>query len=283
MTESAVDLRRVRVGVEINGRMSWFENKPDANSIRLRISGTKYANALKNECTVTVSGLNRDSRDFLLTETSPFNQNKTPKSIVVEAGRVSTGLQRIYVGDIVTAIPSAPPDVDIQLSAQTKSSQAGNIISVSGLAMQSLSSIANRVAQEIGVGLDFQATNKQIANYVYSGGALGQVKKLQEAGGVRAFIDDEILYVKNLGSSLAGKMRVLNMNSGLVGIPKATEKGVEVDFLIDGPVSLGGSIKLDSKINKALNGLYTIDQLKFDIDTHGDAFFYKATCTRMQQ
>ena len=63
-------------------------------------------------------------------------------------------------------------------------------------------------------------------------------------------------------------------------IPKATEKGVDVTYLIDGESSLGGMLRLDSKYNPALNGDYIIEQLKFDIASHDDPFFYQATCKR---
>ena len=71
------------------------------------------------------------------------------------------------------------------------------------------------------------------------------------------------------------------MNSGLVGLPKITEKGVDVTFLIDGESALGGLLRLDSKFNKAASGDYTIDQLKFEVASHDDPFFYVATCTRL--
>lgn len=276
-----IDFRRTRVGIEINGQIQWYENTFEQQSLRIRASGTKYANPLQNECQVTITGLNSQSREFLLTETSPFNKNKTPKRLIIEAGRDSTGYHQVYIGDIVSAIPSPPPDVDVQLDAKSENTQAGNIISVSGRALQKLSQIADRVARDLGIGLDFQATDKNIANYTFSGAAIKQVQKLQQAGDVRAFIDDRILYVKDLRKGLAGKMRVLNRDSGMVGLPRATEKGVEVDMLIDGETALGGTLRIDSKFNKPLNGDYSIDQLKFDIDTHGDAFFYTAISTRL--
>jgi hypothetical protein len=71
------------------------------------------------------------------------------------------------------------------------------------------------------------------------------------------------------------------MDSGLVGIPKATEKGLDVTFLIDRETRLGGLIRLDSRMNKPLNGDYVIDQLKFDVATHEDPFFYQAQCSRL--
>ena len=44
-------------------------------------------------------------RNYILTETSPFNKNKTPKKLIIEAGRVSTGTARLFVGDITASSP----------------------------------------------------------------------------------------------------------------------------------------------------------------------------------
>lgn len=271
-----VDLRRIRLGIEVSGRINWYEGE----GWNIRVSGTKYANPTQNECTAVIKGLSTTTRDFILTETSPFNSNKTPKRLLVEVGRISTGLFRIFTGDITSTEPGSPPDVDITIKANTQSAQAGNVVAVSGGEMTKLSGISQRVADELGVGMDFQATDKLISNFSFSGAALRMVNLLQEAGGVRAFIDDDSLIVKDYDKALNGRVKVLNMNSGMVGIPKGTEKGVDVTFLIDSESLLGGMIRLDSKFNKALNGDYKIAQLKFDAATHEDPFYYTATCTR---
>lgn len=271
-----VDLRRIRVGVEVSGRLNWYEGE----GWNIKASGTKYANPLQNDCTVTIKGLSTQTRDFILTETSPFNSNKTPKRLVLEVGRVSTGLFRVFVGDITSVEPSSPPDVDITIKAKTQSAQAGNVVALSGGEKSKLSAVAQRVADEIDVGLDFQATDKLISNFSFSGAALQMVNLLQDAGGVRAFIDDDILVVKDQDKALAGRSKLVSMSTGMVGIPKGTEKGIDVTFLIDSESLLGGSIQLESKFNKALNGSYTIAQLKFDVSTHDDPFYYTASCTR---
>lgn len=268
------DLRRIRFGIEISGRINWYEG------LRVRAGGTKFANAQQNECTLTVSGLSMSTRDHLLTETSPFNSNRTPKRLIIEVGRVSTALFRIFIGDIVSAEPSAPPDVDVIIKAKTQSAQAGNVVAIASGPISKLSAISQRVADEIGLGLDFQALDKNISNFSYTGAALKMVNLLQDSGGVRAFIDDETLIVKNYGSALSGRIRILGADTGMVGIPKATEKGLDVTFLIDSESLLGGMIRLDSKMNKSLNGDYVIDQLKFDVASHEDPFFYSATCSQ---
>ena len=270
-----VDRRVIRVGIEISGQINWYDG------LRVKASGTKYANPLQNDCTVTISGLSMAVRDRILTDTSPYNPSPTPRRLIIDAGRESYGTFRLFIGDITSAEPGPPPDVDLVIKAKTENAQAMNVAAVSFGATSQLSSIAQQTAKEIGVGLLFEAAEKSIANWSFTGPALKLVRRLEEMGSVRAFIDDDLLIVKDMGSVIRGAVRVLNLDSGLVGIPKATEKGLDVTFLIDRETKLGGMLRLDSRMNKALNGDYSIDQLKFDVATHEDPFFYQAQCTRL--
>lgn len=270
-----VDRRVIRVGIEIAGRINWYDG------LRVKASGTKYANPLQNDCSLTISGLSMVVRDRLLTDTSPYNPSPTPRRLIIDAGRESYGTFRLFIGDITSAEPGPPPDVDLVIKAKTENAQAMNVAAVSFGASARVSNIAQQVAKEIGVGLLFEAADKSIANWSFTGPALKLVRRLEEMGSVRAFIDDDLLIVKDMGSVIRGAVRVLNLDSGLVGIPKATEKGLDVTFLIDRETKLGGMLRLDSRMNKALNGDYSIDQLKFDVATHEDPFFYQAQCTRL--
>jgi len=68
-----IDKRIVRVGIETNGAIKYYEG------LNITANGTKYGNANQNECEVKISNLDKATRDFILTETSPFNLNRTPK------------------------------------------------------------------------------------------------------------------------------------------------------------------------------------------------------------
>lgn len=270
-----LDLRRIRVGVEISGAIQWYEG------MRIRASGTKYASPVKNDCTITISGLKRETRDYLITETSPFNANRTPKRVILEVGRVSTGLFRLFIGDIVSVEPSSPPDLDLVIKAMTHASQSGKIVSTSGTSQARLSALSQKVASDLGLTLEFDAEDKNVASYAHSGSALAQVEKLAEAGGVAAYIDDNKLVVKKLGRPLSGRTRILNKDSGMVGVPKTTEKGITVQFLIDPESAVGGGLSIQSKINPAVTGDYVINQLKFDVASHDTPFFYTALGGRL--
>lgn len=273
-----IDLRTIRVGVEVNGKIHFYQS---IDGMRIRATGTKKANASQNECTVLLSGLREETRDFLITETSPFNKSPHPRRISLEVGRVSLGLTQIFVGDIVSAEPSSPPDVDLEIKAKTGFSNNLNVVSHASGPLTQLSQLSEEVAQRLGVGINFQATDKRVSGFQYSGGAMGLVSRLSESGGVRAFLDDGVLMVQDRDRATEGRIKVLNMNSGMVGIPKLDEKGLKVTYLIDGASSLGGLLRLESKFNKSANGDYRIDQLGFEVASHEDPFFYHAICSRL--
>lgn len=273
-----IDLRAIRVGVEVNGQMHYYQS---VDGMRIKASGTKQANPTQNECKVTLSGLKAETRDFLITETSPYSKSSSKKRLTLEVGRVSMGLTQIFAGDIVAAEPSSPPDVDLELKVKTGFSSNLTVVSHSSGPMVPLSRLAQETSQQLGMNINFQATEKLVSGFQYSGGSLGMVARLAEAGGVRAFIDDGTLFVQDRDKPTEGRIKVLNLNSGMVGIPKIDEKGLKVSYLIDGEAPLGGLLRLESKFNKAANGDYKIDQVGFEVASHEDPFFYHAVCSRL--
>lgn len=272
---STLDPRRIRIGVEVSGSIRYYEG------FKVRASGTKFADPTQNDCTVRITGLSRDTRDYLLTETSPFNKNRTPKRIIVEVGRVSSGLSTLFVGDITSAEPTSPPDIELTLKAKTASASANELVSRSAGALAQLSNIARGVATDLGLALIFEALDRQIPNYSHTGSALAQVERLRQVGGVSAFVDDSSLIVKDRLKALSGAVRELDLDSGLVGLPKATETGAKITFLVDGGATLGGTLRVRSKFNPPLSGDYRIEQLAFDVASHEDPFFYTAVGVRL--
>lgn len=269
--------RIVRIGLEIDGALRWYEG------LRIKATGTKFASEIQAEATVTVSGLSVETRNLLLTETSPFNYYQTPRRLYLDAGRESGAMFRVFEGDIVSSEPGQPPDLDVTLRAKTAHAFAQQVVSKSYGVKAALSVIAADVASSMGLALRFEATDKQISRHAYIGPARDQVRALAQMGGVTAFVDGQTLVVKNDESLRRGNVRILNQNSGMVGLPKPTALGCDATFTIDGEALIGGGLKIESQFYRAANGTYIIEQLKFDIETHGDAFFYTAICRRAQQ
>jgi hypothetical protein len=264
----------VRFSVEINGRLKTYEG------LNIEASGTKFANANQNECEIKVTNMDKATRDYILTETSIFNANRTKKRMILEAGRVSTGYATVYVGDIAGATIGQPPDITLTLKGLTGKDAKGKGVSKSQPSTAKLKNIAAAAAKDMGVTLDFQAKDKDISNYAYTGGAAGEVDELGNAGEVDAYLDDDKLIVKDQHVALTGKMRVLNIDTGMIGIPEITEKGIKVKFLLDNVTTLGGGLKIESVLNPAINGVYVIYKLGFEIASRDTPFYWIAEAIR---
>ena len=266
-----LDPRLISVTVNVNG-----VNKTYSQGLAIVATGTKYGNALQNEAEITLTNLDKATQDYLLTVTSPYNKNTTPKIVSLYAGRQSYGTALIYSGNIVRSSVSQPPDIGVTLKCLTGNFYKGNILTRNQPGAASLSQISKQIAQDTGTILSFQATDRQIANYQFAGPALNQVGQLGSMGNVNAFVDDNTLVVKNAFVPRTGSVRVLNSSTGMIGIPEFTEQGIRVKFLVDNKTQLGGGLQIESSVYPAINGLYTIYKLGFNITSRDVPFYYIA-------
>lgn len=271
-----LDPRIVKVSIQIGDQLKTYEG------LYVTISGTKYANPIQNECEIKITNLSRETRDYLLTETSPFQPGGSKrKQVIVEAGRVSTGTAVIFKGDIVSSVGGQPPDIELTLKAQTANFHKGTMVSKSKGPSSSLRSIARQSAETLGLTLDFQAQDKQVSNYQHAGAATREIDKISSAGAVSVYIDDDRLVVKDVFLPLTGKTRILNIDTGMVGIPEFTEQGIKVKFLLDTVTTLGGALDIESQTNPAANGRYVIYKLAFEISSRDTPFYWVAEGKRV--
>lgn len=243
-------------------------------------SGAKFVDVTQNECSLQIGNLSRQLRNALATNLTPFDYNQQRKSMQVWAGRVSTGMFLRYQGDIISAVPSQPPDIIMNIRSKTMQFFKNDIVAQSYAVTAPLSQIAGDVAKVLGLNLKFEATDRNISNYAYSGSAAGQVQRIGTLGPVDTYVDDGTLVCKNKGVALANASHVLSTDSGMIGQVELTEYGVRVKCLLSPGVQLGGTLTLQSVQNPSLNGDYTIYRTGFEIATRDVAFYDVIEATR---
>lgn len=264
----SMNKRLIRVSVQVGGQMVIYSSSDGMN---ISVSGTKYASPTKNECSITLMNIKEDTRNQLLTNKSGV--------VSVEVGREDTGYFMVFQGDIVEVISTSPPDVALTIHANTAANASYKVVSKAYTPSAMLSTIAQGVATDMGLTLDFQAKDKKITNFYHNGPASSQIQKLEETGGITVYVDDGKLMVQDSKAALKGRIKILNKDSGMVGIPTITTdgqgtSGIEVAYIIDGESVLGGLLRIESKYNPAANGDYSIQQLGFSASSHGDEFIY---------
>lgn len=274
----AFDDRLIKIGIQIDGQLTYYENP-----LFITARGTKYGNFNPNECRVQINNLTKDHRNYILTETSPFNKNRTEKILTVEAGRKSYGTSLLFIGNITTSAVTQPPDIGLVLNALTGYANTGRNVAVNMGSQTPLSVIAERAALDNNLSLNFQAQDKTIENYGFTGGAAQHVEKLSEAGGVDVFVDNNTLIVKDVGQPIQNSVRILNKYTGMIGIPEITERGIRVKMLFDNTTTIGGQLDITSELNPAINGSYVITNLSYEVATREQPFYYIAECLRLNQ
>lgn len=265
-----IDPRIIKVGITVNEELRIFDK------LAITAQGAKYASATQNETTIKIANLDKDTRDFLATEGTPLNRLKRrPRQrIFVEAGRESTGVGLTFLGDITIVNVSQPPDIWTTIKAVTGQWHKGNVLSTSESPISTLSSIAKKAAGSLDLSLIFEADDKQIANYGFSGAATKQIDHLAQLASTDVFVDDDNLIVKNANSPISGRSRIVSAETGMVGIPEFTDFGIKVKTFYDIDTRIGDEIEVISKIYPASNGKYIIYKLDFDISNRDIPFYY---------
>lgn len=266
------DDRELRIGIEINGEMRFYHGAACTVNI------VKSADSTQNACTVSLDNLLPETVDYLVTETSPWNPSQQPKLIGVMAGRQSTGVENIYTGDVISAVPSLPPERRLTLQALTQNGAKYKWTSQSSPKTIQLSALSQRVADDYSLRLRFEAKDKTIVNYLYNGSAAQQIKKLEQVGDVDCFIDDDELIVKDAGQGMRGEVRVISASSGMTGAPTLNDKGVNVTLMFDPTIRLGQQIEIRSEVNKAANGQYVIYKWEAKLSTHDKDWYLTLSC-----
>lgn len=275
------DDRIVKIVFTYGNQTAVIDTSQDpSNPPFISASGAKFVDVTQNECTLAVGNLSRDLRNALATNLTPFDYNQQRKSMQVWAGRVSTGMFLRYQGDIISAVPSQPPDIIMSIRSKTMQFFKNDIVAQSYAVTAPLSQIASDTAKSLGVNLRFEASERNISNYAYSGSATGQVQRLGALGPIDAYVDDGTLVCKNKGVALNDASHVLSQDTGMVGQVELTEYGIRVKCLLSPNVTLGGTLTLQSVQNPSLNGDYTIYRTGFEIATRDVAFYDVIEATR---
>lgn len=274
-----LDLRIIKISIEVGGEVRTYTSS-GAVGFNIKATGSKYANENQNEAEISISNLNNETQNYILTQTSPFNSNTAPKRVVLEAGRQSYGTSVVFVGNIINSVISQPPDTTITLKCLTGNYLKGNILARAEEDGTPLSVISKNVANDLEKTLVFEAKEKKISNYTFTGGALNQVSVLANSGEIDAYIDDDLLIVKDQHIPLANRITIVNIENGMVGIPEFTEQGIKITYLFDSQTVLGGTLRVSSKLNPAVDGDYVIYKLNFDLATREDPFYWTAEALR---
>lgn len=277
---SAFDQRIARLGIEINGEFLNLEG------LDIRASGIKYFSPSSSQCTVRISNLTKEHRNYIVTKASPIifsNASRQAINMTLDVGRESYGTFRLFQGGVLAMNVTQPPDIGIILESLTNNYAISLINMNSYGPTVSFRTLAQKVADQNRLALNFRARNINVENYSFTGALAKQMEKLQQIGAVNVASDGETLTVLDTDQFIDEGNILLNLDTGMVGVPQPCEQGVIVKTLIFGSIKQGSKVTIDSQINPAVNGEYKVMQIHFDVANRDTPFFYTLVCSNRPQ
>lgn len=281
---AAFDPRIVRVTVSTSAPASGGNigpTQPGAivfENLDIRVSGIMFTSSTFTQATVRLANLNQGQRNSVLTRASPFfplNGNRQPVNVLVDVGRVSWGKTfRLFEGTCWASEVTPAPDMSLTLTSLTNSFETSVVGANIEGEVSPITKIARNIAIRYGWNLNVNIKHdRNILNFNYNGSGQDAIKALEQIGGLNVFLVNGTLTVMDAGS-FVGPTAPVSAANGMVGIPQACEMGVRVKTLIRPDIQIGGAFQLSSQVNPAVNGTWFIKQLRFEVTSRDDPFWY---------
>lgn len=265
----------------------------DVSNLRCTFKAKKSLRPEPNTCEVQIFGLSEKSRHTL---------ERANKLIMrLEAGYIDTGTSQLFLGevrnawsklegvDIITTIATGDGETEIK-EARLNVTIGPNV--PLDRALQAILDSFNKVGS-VGSGNLFQAAAtlraKGVAMFgpgtVLTGNTARRLTDICRSAGLEWSIQDGNIQILNKNKPIAAKAINLSASSGLIGSPevnfsassKTKKGGVTVKakcFIIPG-LDPGKLVVFDTRF---ITGGYRIEDVSYEGDTHGDAWFTTIEC-----
>ena len=259
--------------------------------LAIRAIGSIFGSSTQNSCECQIFNLTKQLRNTILTLASPLLNPPTnnpaallpaqrqPVVLTLKVGRQSTGLATIYQGNVLSCEMTQPPDIGIFLRSLTQNYWNSQLLNIAEPANTELSSIAAAIALQNSLFIDFEATNRQISNFVFDPVASKNIDKLNQMGNIQAGVDKGTLWVIDSGKTRKNTGYTLSQSTGMVGIPQVTSEGVVVRMMANNAIVIGGAITIQSAVNPAANGTFKIMKIDYEVASRDQPFWFTLLCS----
>ncbi len=271
---SAFDGRLLKLTISIDGSSDVFVF--DQNYY-ITATGTKFTNGNFGEFAVRLDNISKSTRDLIINKTSLWNLNKKVANVLLEVGRASYGTFQVLQGQCIAITPTQPPDIGLMFNSLANIGAAGIINGYTASPVATLQAIAQSIATANQLNLEWHVSpenNTVVGNYHFTGSVATQVRKLQDLGSIKAYVDPPNLVVTDYYGARGSNVVQVNAQTGMIGVPQLTASGARVKQLIQNDVLIGSSVKVQSQINPGANGTYWLNKLAFEVSSWDTPFYW---------
>lgn len=286
MPTTKMPKRYARVEVEVGQQKDEksqiiTHNLESFEGLNVRFNITKRRGSTMNRAEIAICNLQTSTVEYLTTINALGGNQKERKVIRLFAGYEDNAGQ-IFEGDVIRALPSAPPDTWI--TAQCLSGYHNNmqLVTLDLKGGVSVKQVCTLVAKQLKLELNWLSkSQKKLDQFKYQGPMTKAIEELNQIGEIVAYQDDRFLVVEDekMTAPAAGTwIKTFSLESGLIGLPEPDLFGVKFKVLLDPTLKCGQPVRLESKQIPAANGVYYIYSLTHRGELRAEPFYTELSC-----
>lgn len=223
------------------------------SGFRMTADATNPGGDSMGRCQIRVFGLRDDVMNKLTTIGSVNTAIKAKNAVLLAAGDVD-GMASIFSGTILDAWAdyNSSPDVAFNIVAFAGLSAAVKPVGATSYkGGTDVAVIMTDLAAEMGVSLENNGVDVKLTSPYLSGTALTKLRQVAQAANILWTIDRDVLAIWPQTGARAGIIPLISPDSGMVGYPSLSSKGMTVKMLFNPNVRLGGEVEVQSSIPMA--------------------------------
>lgn len=238
-------------------------------------------------CKLMVFGLKQETMNKLTTIGQINRAIRTKNAISLEAGDDVNGLQTVFRGTIFDAWAdyNASPEVSFNIIAYAGLDAAVKPVNpTSYQGSTSVALIMQALATEAGLTFEDNGVEVQLANPYLSGTVLDKIKKCARAANILYMIDRGALSIWPRDGIRASGKPLIAPDTGMVGYPSLSSKGMTLKTLFNFDILLGGEVIVDSSIPMA-RGTWRVFNTSHELSAEvpDGPWFTNVECYRVEQ
>lgn len=220
------------------------------------------------EAKIRVYGMSQQLMNQLTTIGQINRAIRVKNTVSVAAGDVN-GMQLCFFGVIVDAYAeyNGAPDVPFVIEAA-----AGMDIAVKPVGATSykgkvaVTQIMGDLATEAGLAFEPNNVDVSLVNPYFPGTTLNKIKACARAAGIEFVIDRGTLAIWTLGQSRQGEIPLISVDSGMVGYPTLSSKGMTLRSVFNFNIKFGADVEVQSSVQMA-NGQWHVFKVSHNISS----------------
>lgn len=222
------------------------------SGFRMTVDAINPGGESMGQCQIRVFGLRNDVMNQLTTIGAVNAAIKAKNAILVAAGDDESGLDTVFNGTILDAWAdyNSQPDVAFNIIAYAGLAAAVKPVGATSYkGATDVAAILQDIAQnEMGFTLENNGVAVKLSNPYLSGTALQKVRQVCAAANINWEIEGSTLVIWPGDSARQGTVPLVSPDTGMVGYPALSSKGMTVKMMFNPKIKLGQDIEIKSSI-----------------------------------